>query len=106
MESKSAVQRNAYGSKAMTKPLRKKLNLTQQQLAMLLGVDIRTVQFWEAKKFMPDKVSELQLSYLNKRDCKTHVCRKGKHDEPDEATICDYCLGSILVSQPILFVGK
>lgn len=90
----------------MTKNLRKKLNLTQQQLATLLGVNIRAAQYWDAGKRFPDESSEMKLNYLAKRNCRVNILKKNSDpDAGDESATCAYCLSSIFVTDPLLTIN-
>ena len=49
------------------KLLRKKLKLTQAELASKLGVSITTIARWEGKKSRPSQLARRQLARLQKR---------------------------------------
>ena len=49
------------------KELRKKLKMTQQQLADELGVDIITVWRWEKGKIKPSRLAMRQLARMERK---------------------------------------
>ncbi len=90
----------------MIRQIRKQHNLSQQALARLLGISLRHEQYLETSERMPSQGVEMQLEYLTRRDCKVQILQKRDPDQGDEALSCDYCLASILVSQPALIIKK
>ena len=59
-----------YGERI--RELRKERNMSQKQLAKVLGVDFRTVSFWETERYEPNisqiiklcKLFEVESDYL------------------------------------------
>lgn len=63
------------------KELRRKLDLTQVQLAQLIGVDVKTIQNWESGRKIPRSKDGILRSLLTK----PHVVFGGQHVQNGDA---------------------
>lgn len=63
------------------KDLRRKLDLTQVQLAQLIGVDVKTIQNWESGRKIPRSKDGILRSLLTK----PHVVFGGQHVQNGDA---------------------
>lgn len=63
------------------KELRKKLQLTQSELASILGVDIKTVQNWEAGRTIPKSKDGI----LRNLESNQHIVIGGQHVQNGDA---------------------
>lgn len=63
------------------KELRQKLDLTQVQLAQLIGVDVKTIQNWEAGRKIPRSKDGILRSLLTR----PHVVYGGQHVQNGDA---------------------
>lgn len=63
------------------KELRQKLDLTQVQLAKLIGVDVKTIQNWEAGRKIPRSKDGILRSLLTR----PHVVYGGQHVQNGDA---------------------
>lgn len=63
------------------KELRQKLDLTQVQLAQLIGVDVKTIQNWESGRKIPRSKDGILRSLLTK----PHVVFGGQHVQNGDA---------------------
>jgi putative transcriptional regulator len=63
----------------LLKSLRKKLGLSQEELAHRLGVSFTSVNRWENEQTKPSKLARRQIETLCKEfDCQTPIFGKGK----------------------------
>lgn len=63
------------------KDLRRKLDLTQVQLAQLIGVDVKTIQNWESGRKIPRSKDGILRSLLTK----PHIVFGGQHVQNGDA---------------------
>ena len=63
------------------KELRRKLDMTQVQLAQLIGVDVKTIQNWESGRKIPRSKDGILRSLLTK----PHVVFGGQHVQNGDA---------------------
>lgn len=63
------------------KELRRKLDLTQVQLAQLIGVDVKTIQNWESGRKIPRSKDGILQSLI----AKPHVVFGGQHVQNGDA---------------------
>lgn len=63
------------------KELRRKLDLTQVQLAQLIGVDVKTIQNWESGRKIPRSKDGILRSLLTK----PHIVFGGQHVQNGDA---------------------
>lgn len=63
------------------KELRRKLDLTQVQLAQLIGVDVKTIQNWESGRKIPRSKDGILQSLI----AKPHIVYGGQHVQNGDA---------------------
>lgn len=63
------------------KNLRKKLKLTQREFASLIGVDVKTIQNWEAGRAIPSSKDGI----LRQLESNPHIVFGGQHVENGDA---------------------